>query len=65
MFYNKEIYHTNPKIIKNIITECYCKHVPQNKNKELYEEIANLLDIYAYIKDKINIKPYIIIGKNI
>jgi len=62
---NKEIFHTEPKIIKNIITECYCKHIPENKNKELYEEIANLLGIYAYTKDKINIKPYIIIGKNL
>ena len=62
---NKEIFHTEPKIIKNIITECYCKHIPENKNKELYEEMANLLGIYAYTKDKINIKPYIIIGKNL
>ena len=57
--------HTEPKIIKNIITECYCKHIPENKNKEVYEEMANLLGIYAYTKDKINIKPYIIIGKNL
>jgi hypothetical protein len=62
---NKEIFHTEPKIIKNIITECYCKHIPENKNKEVYEEMANLLGIYAYTKDKINIKPYIIIGKNL
>jgi hypothetical protein len=62
---NKEIFHTEPTIIKNIITECYCKHIPENKNKEVYEEMANLLGIYAYTKDKINIKPYIIIGKNL
>jgi len=62
---NKEIYHIKPKIIKRIINECYCKYVPENKNKELYEEMSNLLGIYAYTKDKINIKPFIIIGKDI
>lgn len=62
---NREIFHTEPKHIKKIITECYCKHVPSNKNKDLYEEMANLLGIYAYTKDKINIKPYIIIGKEL
>jgi hypothetical protein len=62
---NKEIFNAEPKIIKKIITECYCKYVPENKNKELYEEMANLLGIYAYTKDKVNIKPYIIIGKDL
>ena len=62
---NKEIYNTQPKTIKKIITECYCKYVPENKNKELYEEMANLLGLYAYTKDKINIRPYIIIGRDL
>jgi len=62
---NKEIFMAEPKIIKNTIKECYCKYVPENKNKELYEEMASLLGIYAYTKDKKNIKPYIIIGKNL
>jgi hypothetical protein len=62
---NREIFNTEPTIIKKIITECYCKYVPADKNKELYEEIASLLGIYAYIKDKTNIKPYVIIGKNL
>ncbi len=62
---NKEIYNVEPKVIKQIINECYCKYVSQEKNKELYEELASLLGIYAYTKDKINIKPYIIVGANL
>ena len=62
---NKEIFNVEPKIIKNIIKECYCKYVPANKNKDLYEEMASLLGFYAYTKDKTNIKPYIIIGKDL
>lgn len=62
---NKEIYNTTPQIIKRIISECYCKYVSEKKNKDLYEEMANLLGMYAYTKDKVNIKPYIIIGKDI
>lgn len=76
------------KRCKKVITECYCKYVPQNKNAELYEEMAELLGIYAYkvknkiknfvfdvmvfkigfeyyTKDKVNIKPYVIIGKDL
>ena len=62
---NKEIYNTTPQTIKKIINECYCKYVSDKKNKDLYEEMANLLGMYAYTKDKVNIKPYIIIGKDI
>ncbi len=52
-------------ILKKVIHECYCKHVSKKENMELYEEISNLLGIYVYVKDKLNIKPYIIIGKNL
>lgn len=65
VFKNKEIYHVDPQTIKQIITDCYCKYVSENKNKELYEEMAELLGMYAYTKDKTNIKPYIIIGKDL
>ena len=52
-------------MIKQVIDKCYCKYVSENKNKDLYEELANLLGLYAYTKDKENIKPFIIIGKNL
>ena len=53
------------KNIKKVIDECYCKHVSTKDNKDLYDEISNLLGMYVYIKDKLNIKPYIIIGNNL
>ena len=62
---NREIYNVTPLAIKKVITDCYCKYVPASQNKDLYEEISNLLGIYAYVKDKTNIKPYIIIGQDI
>lgn len=65
VFKNKEIYKVSPKIIKKIISECYCENVSENDDRELYEEMSNLLGLYAYTKDKVNIKPYIIIGKDI
>jgi len=43
---------------------CCCKYVSTKQNDVLYEEIAQLLGMYAYTKNKINIKPYIIIDKN-
>lgn len=62
---NKEIYRVEPKTIKKLVSECYCKYVSENKNKDLYEDISNLLGLYSYTKDKANIKPYIIIGNDI
>lgn len=62
---NREIYKVSPENIKKIITECYCKYVSQNKNTELYNDMANLLGLYSYTKEKIKITPYIIIGKNL
>ena len=65
LYENKEIYTIEPNKIKKIINDCYCKYVSKKENNDLYEELANLLGLYSYTKDKINIKPYIIIGKNL
>lgn len=62
---NREIYHIDKKSLKKVITECYCKYVSNKQNKELYDEISNLFGLYVYTKDKINIEPYVIIGKDI
>ena len=65
VFSGKELFEIDPKILKKVIDECYCKHVSAKDNKDLYDEISNLLGMYVYVKDKLNIKPYIIIGKNL
>ena len=58
---DREIFIVEPKKLKKIIDECYCKNVSKQQNDELYTEIAELLGLYAYTKNKINIKPYVII----
>ena len=58
---DREIYSVEPTKIKKIINDCYCKYVSKEQNEELYKEVADLLGLYAYTKDKINIKPYVII----
>ena len=62
VFINREIFDITPKKLKKIIDECYCKYVSKKDNEKLYEEVATLLGLYAYTKDKIHIKPYIIIS---
>ena len=65
VFDKKEIFHTTPENIKKIIDECYCKYVSKKENEDLYKELADLLGLYSYSKNKVNIKPFIIIGNNI
>ena len=65
VFEKKEIYHTTPENIKKIIDKCYCKYVSKKENDDLYKELSDLLGLYSYSKNKVNIKPYIIIGNNI
>lgn len=60
---NREIYEIDPEKLKKVISDCYCKYVKNKDQNELYDEISSLLGMYVYTKDKINIKPYIIIGK--
>ena len=60
---NREIYLVNIDKLKKIIDNCYCKYVSNKQNTNLYEEISNLLGLYSYTKNKIHIKPYIIINK--
>lgn len=57
----KEIYEIDPIKLKKIIKDCYCKYIKEKDQKELYEEMSNLLDMYVYTKDGIHIKPYVII----
>jgi myo-inositol-hexaphosphate 3-phosphohydrolase len=57
----REIYKVDPNKLKKIIDDCYCKYVSKKENEVLYKEISDLLGLYAYTKDKINIKPYVII----
>jgi hypothetical protein len=49
--------------LKKVIDKCYCKNVISKENDKLYEELSDLLKLYSYTKDKINIKPFIIIDK--
>jgi len=63
VFENKEIFKVDPKILKNVIDKCYCKYVSSQKNTEMYNDISHLMGLYAYTKDKKNIKPYVIIYK--
>jgi phage anti-repressor protein len=62
---DREIYKVEPEQLKKVIDECYCKNVSSENNAELYKEISDLMGLYSYTKNKVNIKPYIIIGKNI
>jgi len=65
VFENKEIFKVDPKILKKVIDDCYCKYVSTKKNEEMYKDISHLLGLYAYTKDKVHIKPYVVIGKNL
>lgn len=61
----KEIYKIDPIMLVKIIKKCYCKYVSKQKNEELYKEIGDLIGLCGYVKGKVNIKPYVIIGNEL
>jgi phage anti-repressor protein len=63
VYKNKEVYKVEPNEIKKIIDYCYCKHVPEKQNDELYDEISQLMGVYNFTKNKVHVKPYIVIDK--
>jgi len=63
VFKNKEIYSVEPETLKKIIDTCYCKTVSNKENEKLYYELGELVKLYSYTKNKINIRPYIVIDK--
>jgi hypothetical protein len=65
VYENREIFEIEPKLIKQTINNCYCKNVSKKQHDELYKELSDLLGVYSYTKDKVYIKPYVIISKNI
>lgn len=65
VYENKEIYEVDPVKLKKVINDCYCKYVTKKENNTMYEEIADLLGLYSYTKDKVNIKPYVVINNSI
>ena len=60
---HKEILKITPDALKKVIDECYCKYVSKEENDKLYEELSVLYGLYSYVKNKVNIKPYVIIDK--
>ena len=65
IYKGKELYEIEPSKLKKAIAECFCKHVNLKDGEQLYSEISNLLGLYSYVKDKKNIKPYVIIGNDL
>lgn len=61
----REIYRIEPTKIKKVINDCFCKNITLKEQKDLADELGDLMKLYSYTKDKVNIKPFIIIGKNI
>lgn len=61
---DKEIFKVDLKVLIKIIRECDCKSkcISSRENEELNEEISELLKLYTYTKNKIHIKPYVIIN---
>jgi hypothetical protein len=62
---NKELFKIEPVDLKNIILKCFTKCASNQENLELYNEISALLGMYSYVKDKPQLKPFIIIGNNL
>lgn len=60
---NREIYQVNPKSLKKIIVDCYCKNVSKGEHSKLYTDLAGLIGLYGHVKKYKNVQPFIIMDK--
>ena len=60
---NRELYEIKSESIKLVIDSCYKDLTKQKEHAELYEELSQISGLYSYVKDKVNIKPFIIINR--
>lgn len=60
---NREILKIEPDVLKKVIDNCYCKYVNSKEHNNLYGELSQISGLYNYVKNKKNIKPFIIIDK--
>lgn len=58
---NREIFEVSAESIKKIITKCYKKFTSDDKHAAIAEELSTIFGLYGYIKDKVNIKPFVVI----
>ena len=63
IYKNREIYEIDPKKLKKVIDNCYCKYVSKKENELMYDELSQLIALYGFVKNKVHVKPYIIINK--
>ena len=65
VFENKELIKISMVQLKKIIDKCHCKYISMEQNDNLYDEISQIHGLYVYMKDKVNMKPYMIIGSEL
>jgi hypothetical protein len=65
IYKGKELYKVEASELKKAIEECFCKHVKFEEAEQMYNELSNILGLYSYVKDKKNVKPYVIIGNDL
>lgn len=62
---NRELYKIEPSELKKVIDECYIKNVTDKEHAAMCEDVAEILGMYSYVNNKVNIKPYVIIGNDL
>lgn len=65
IYKGKELYKVEASELKKAIEECFCKHVKFEEAEQMYNELSNILGLYSYVKDKKNVKPYVIISNDL
>ena len=63
VYQKKELYRVDVKKLIKTIQKCYKNNITKQEHEDLHEEIASLLGFCNYVKNKVHIKPFVIINK--
>jgi hypothetical protein len=59
---NREIYNISEKLLLDIINKCYKKCTSNKQHKQIYKDIATILDMCDFMNKNKHLVPYVIIS---
>jgi hypothetical protein len=59
---SRAIYNLDKAELKKIVHNTVCQNIDKKNNNKLLRELADLTKMYGYVKDRADVKPFVVMG---